>query len=253
MVMPQYAQKAHQLNMLNKMIIIITGGIGSGKSLTAIKEIVDRKQMTFTNFKLNKIKDCPVSSIRLKYEHIFKTDIQYGPRGKKTVETGVNYAYWQQAKKRYNGFDIVLDEFHNVMNARRSMSKRNTALSDWLAQIRKVLGDSEQHNLYLITQKLRRIDVNSRDLAHACIKCEKVVYKNQLVPTPVCYKNRLTVRKLPLVVIYKHYFESADALNAYELAGIKHGYKGTTRFIANNYYKYYNSYEMVDFGNDEYV
>ena len=48
------------------MIIIMLGGIGEGKTLAMIKDIVDNDQMVFTNFKLKKIK---------KYHRIKITDI----------------------------------------------------------------------------------------------------------------------------------------------------------------------------------
>ena len=132
------------------------------------------------------------------------------------------------------------------------MSKRNVLLSDWLSQIRKILGASEINNLYLITQKLRRIDINSRDLAHLAIKCEKQEFKDVLIPTEVFNGKKVIVKRLPLTVIYKYFFHDADALNAYENYGIN-TCAGKSRFIGNYYYKYFNSYELINFGSEEYV
>jgi len=229
------------------MIIIITGGIGSGKTLSIIKDIVTRKQNIFTNFDIKGI-----SFKRLKYEHIIKEEEEWiEGKIKPVIKTILNYEFWQKQKLK-GGFDVFLDEFHNVMNSRRSMSKKNVLMSDWLSQIRKILGDSERNNLYVISQKLKRIDVNCRDLAHMAIKCEKQEFKDVLIPTEVCENGKIIKKRLPLVVIWKKYFRDADALSLYEMYGNKTYYK-QTRFIGNPYYKYYDSYELIDFGSDGYI
>lgn len=226
--------------LAGNMIIILTGDIGSGKTLSAVKEIIDRKQKIYTNFEINS-----VEHTRLKYEHLFKEDEE----NKKKMK--LNFTFWKEAIKKGN-FDIYLDEFHNVMNARRAMSKKNVLASDWMSQIRKILGESEYNNLYLMTQKLRRIDINSRDLAQRCIKCIKQEFKDVLIPTEVMVDKRLKTKRLPLTLIYKYYFKDADALNAFEFYGIN-TCMGITRFVGNSYFKYFNSYQLVDFGSEEYI
>ena len=105
------------------MIKIIVGGIGMGKTLTAVKEIVDRNQPAFSNFDLYGI-----THERLKYSHLF--DITADDKGKETMK--LNFDFWNKQTKK-GGFDIYLDEFHNVMSSRRSMSKKNVLMSDWLS------------------------------------------------------------------------------------------------------------------------
>jgi len=218
------------------LIIVITGDIGSGKSLSVVKEIVDRKQNTFTNFKLYNKK-----YTRLKWDNIV---LQEDKKFK------VNFPYWRKQVKK-GGFDIYLDEFHNTMNARRSMSKNNVVLSNWLSQIRKILGDQEKHNLYLITQKLRRIDVNSKDLAQCAIKCEKYMYPNTM-PTEIIDKDgKLVTKDLPICVIRRYFFNSCQELQNYEDYGFGQPYK-VTQFVGNWYYRYYNSYELI-MDEEEYV
>jgi len=221
-------------------IHIITGGIGSGKSLSIVKEIITRNQVCFTNFHVrHKL------AIRLKYEHLFKLD------DKGNIQS-VNFEFWKKVKEKYGGFDIYLDEFHNVMNSRRSMSKKNVIISDWLAQIRKVLGDSEKNNLYLISQKLRRIDVNCKDLSHKAITCIKKTFSNKVLTT-VYEEGKKINKMLPLTMIYKFHFKDADAMSAYESYGID-TCENVTRFIGNKFYRYYDSYEMIAFCDEkEYV
>ena len=221
------------------MIILLTGGIGSGKTLTAVKEIIKRKNKVFTNFDLY---GYPYT--RLKHEHLFQTD-------KKTKKIKLNFDFWNKETKK-GRFDIFLDEFHNTMGSRRAMSKKNVLMSDWLSQIRKILGASEKNHLYLITQKLRRIDVNSRDLAHLAVRCEKETYEDVKIPTEVRYKGKLITKRMPMVMITEYFFQDADALSRSEEHGIRSKI-GCRRFIANLYYKYYDSYELIDFGSQDYV
>lgn len=227
------------------MIIILVGGIGSGKTLTAVKEVVDRQQKIYTNFELFNI-----PHERLKYSQIFDKVETVNSRGDVKETMKVNYNYWNSQTKK-GGFDIYLDEFHNIMGSRRSSSKRNVLLSDWLSQIRKILGQSELHNLYLITQKLRRIDINSRDLAQSCIYCFKQVL-DEKIPTEIMLEGKLVWKRLPMVLIYKYWFRDSDELMNYELFGMPEPYN-ITRFIGNYYYKYFDSYALVDFGNEEMV
>jgi hypothetical protein len=221
------------------MIIFLVGDIGSGKSLSAVKEIFERRNYFHANFKLHGI-----TYNRMKWEQLIV-------QGEKKTDTRVNFEYWKEQTKK-GSFDIYLDEFHNLMSSRRAVSKKNVLLSDWLSQIRKILGQSELFNLYLLTQKLRRIDVNSRDLAQCCILCQKQIIKNIKIPTLVRRKNKLVKEKIPLCLIYKYWFHNAEQLQAYELWGSTKPFK-VTRFIGNDYYKYYDSYEIVDFGQGEYL
>lgn len=220
------------------MIIIVIGGIGSGKSVSIIKELVDRKEKSFVNFSCFKLKHTK----RLKRGMLFTKNEQ-----KKDI---VNFDFWKN-EINSGGFDIYLDEFHNVMNSRRSMSKQNVLMSNWLSQIRKIMGNSEKHNLYVISQKPRRIDVNSRELAHIVIYCRKLIHPFS-IPTIVRENGRIRKRNLPVVEIFKYYFRSLEELDHWKMTGKKCMIK-TTHFIANSYYKYYDSYELIDFGNEEYL
>jgi hypothetical protein len=59
------------------MIIIILGGIGSGKTLTAVKEIVDNKQYALTNFKLKNVKNyhrLKIADILIKEDKKYKVN-----------------------------------------------------------------------------------------------------------------------------------------------------------------------------------
>ena len=201
------------------------GGIGSGKTISVIKELVERSaySQAYVNFKTKKIPGCH----RIKMDMIITKETEEGSRGKLTTTKKVNWQFWNELKKKNQRFSIYLDEVHNILNSRMSMSKNNVLMGMWIAQIRKVFGGTESDHLYIISQKLRRIDVNLRDLAHWVIECNKVMIGDK-------------------VIIIRTYYQGADA---YEM-GVQYS---KTYFTANPFFKYYDSYELVDFGSDVYL
>jgi hypothetical protein len=193
------------------MIIIVLGGIGSGKTLTIIKEILASGKMAYTNFKLKGVKN---------YKQLKMNDIaEENPESKKYE---INWPFWERARK--DGFSIYLDEVHNIISSRTSMSKRNIALSTWVSQIRKILSDGDNH-LYLISQTMRRIDVNFKELAQVIIHCSAYHVNDKLWVKQTYY----------------------NGLDNYEngISGCK------LVFLANSYFKYYNTNELISFGDSE--
>ncbi len=200
------------------MIICYIGGIGSGKTLSIVKEIVDRKNYPITNFDLKKIK-----FHRLSFDDLITTDeiLEEGQKKPKIIKK-VNWAFWEGIRKKHKYFSVYLDEAHNIINARASMSKSNILLSKWVSQIRKVLSDDPVNHLYIITQKPRKIDINFRDLTQIVINCSCIEFKKGKI------------------YIVQDFYDGFDAY--YE--GRK---KARTWFKANPYFKYYDTKEMVTF------
>ena len=212
------------------LIKVIVGKTGSGKSITAVNEIVKRDCKCYTNFEIMFPK-----ATRLKISHIIKDDVEISPRGKEIHKKRVNWAYWNSVKDK-EGFDIYIDEAHNVLNSRSSMSLWNKNFTSWITQIRKLFGENEKHHLYLITQRLGALDVVARDLLSEIIYCNKVIEGKD-------------------VGIIKYVFKGAYAIekfNAFE-NGLDNTYDSCSWFIANGLFKYYNSYALIDFGDDVYV
>ena len=147
------------------MIIIFTGGIGSGKTLSAVRLIIESDTFAYTNFSMKGYKD----HYRLKMSDII---LNIKDEKGKIVSKTVNWGFWNKARKEHQKFSVVFDEAHNFFSSRASMSKTSQLFSNFQAQIRKLLNDSVDNHLILITQKLRRIDVNARELAHYIIECE---------------------------------------------------------------------------------
>ncbi len=194
------------------MIIIILGGIGSGKTLSAVKEIVDNDQFCLTNFKLKNVKNyhrMKISDILIKDEKKYR----------------VNWKFWEDMRKKHKRYSIFLDEIHNIIHARRSMSSVNIRMSQWVSQIRKILADHPTNHLYLISQTARKIDIDFRDLAQIVIHCRKYEIGKR-------------------VIIKQNWY---DGMSAYEF-GRK---KIITRFMANRYFKYFKTGELVTFSDAE--
>ena len=208
-------------NHVYGMIIIFVGGIGSGKSLSIVREIVKSNQYAITNFDLKRIKG---------FHRIKVSDVITKEQDKKTKKekVGVNWEYWDEVRKNNKSFSIYLDEVHNIISSRRAMSKTNITMSKWLSQIRKVTADSQNNHLYLITQTIRKIDVDFRELAQVIVHCNSIQTKKGLY------------------IIQRWY----DGLEAYEIGKVSF----KTTFKGNDFFKYYNTEEMVKFGDvDEYL
>jgi DNA-directed RNA polymerase subunit RPC12/RpoP len=103
----------------------------------------------------------------LRPEMIIKREL-IGTKGKRdpqpVYDWKMNQEFWIKQKEPMN---IVLDEVHNMMDSRRSMSKANVIMGNFMALLRRVLG--AQHGNYgelvLITQLLRRVDIIALELA----------------------------------------------------------------------------------------
>jgi Cdc6-like AAA superfamily ATPase len=204
------------------MIIVIYGKVGTGKTLSAVRMIARMRKKAFTNFdvKLPNVK-------RLNFSDILKLHKEKMKSGyEKTVYTGVNWKFWNDASKKNPDFSIFLDETGQFLNSRRSFSNRNVYMGEFLAQIRKVLSDKEDNHLVIITQRLNKIDIDFREMAHIFIQCEKV-------------------KTAKGVWIINKYYDSLEALEA------GHKPRKKTIFRAEPYYKLYNTKSYVIFGDSD--
>jgi len=167
------------------MIRISLGSVGSGKTVNEVREMYLNKtrRKTFSNIQ-TKIP----TQVDLEMSMIMKKTLVDTKHNRKTGEDTpvydlkLNMDFWKEIKEPIN---VVLDEAHTILNSRRSMSKPNVIMGDWLALIRRVLGstDSGMGELVFITQLHNRIDSIARDMAlqvryhvchfmKSCINCE---------------------------------------------------------------------------------
>jgi len=125
-------------------------------------------------------------------------------------------------------------------------------MSMWISQIRKVLGQREQTHIYLVSQKINRIDVAFRDLMHELVLCTKH-QTNELIETPVRVDGKLIIKLLPKTYFFQTYFRGDYAIEKYTrhvFDKIK-SYDLKTYFVGNYFYQFYDSYEI--FGETDYI
>lgn len=141
------------------MIRIFLGQLGSGKSVSAVREMAtdNSGRTTYTNLLTTKLPNV----IHIKPDMIIK---KVKNDKKKNASFELNKEYWQKQKKPLN---IVWDEIHLTANARSSMSRVNMVLSRFIAMARRITGfDSRGYgHLIFIAQTERTVDVNIRELA----------------------------------------------------------------------------------------
>ena len=231
------------------MIAVMSGGVGSGKTLSAV-HYASLSDNVMTNFGL---KGHP-NYTRLKMDHLIEETSELPPGCRKEqVTRKVNWAFWNLNRE----CDVFLDEIHNIMNSRTSMSKQNILLSEWMSQIRKIWGSTgdvnmlrflqrmpnnlfnkafplviaQSRNLWFITQKARKLDVNAKDLAHLYIQCEKLEIDDKVI-----IMNNVWIGD-----------DNHDAIEMYEI-GMK---PKRCMFLGNKYFDKYDSYEII--GADGYL
>lgn len=127
------------------MIIVYVGGMGSGKTLSAVREAY---QYHLKGLKV-------LSNMKLSFPHQFITS-------KDIIE------FAKQKQGLYNCV-VVLDEMHIFLDSRRSVSKKNLISSYFITQTRK-----QKVKLIGTTQHRHQLDKRVRDNTDAFIDCEKV-------------------------------------------------------------------------------
>lgn len=233
------------------MIKIIVGGVGSGKTISAVKEILKTPHLVFSNIGVN----CQ-NHKRLMIEHIVH-DVVIGQKqnGEPILKKQVNWDFWNDLIEKKQYFSIVIDEVHNILNARRAMSSWNVLFSTWLTQIRKILGDNRDCHLWLIAQRLSSIDIVARELSTDIIYCQKIILKNIMLNCKIKENGRLKFKKLPKTIIKKFLFsgEQAEAKYiSYKMYGAK-SYNSISAFTANPFFRFYDSYSIIKFGDGVYL
>jgi hypothetical protein len=233
-----------------------------------VREIVRNPQekVTYSNIIIKKeIKNV----VQLNRGMIIKKELDRTDRnGKKIWRVSFNAEFW---KKQAKGINVVLDEAHTLVDSRRSMSKVSKIMNDFMALLRRILGDSGDGygELVLITQLGRRIDVNARELATSvhwhkchylktCTKCGTTIKEdNEREPKirncPKC--NGFTFQKHNFYV-EKWEFRSMDDLDSWRDLGISTYYNHYYISDIEKYFKYYDTMQwenlISDYDEDEY-
>jgi predicted Zn-ribbon and HTH transcriptional regulator len=238
------------------MITISLGNIGSGKTATIVREmkINHNERKTYSNIKTsldNQIEIAPSMIIK-------KVVKGHKKNGDEIIEYKLNKEFWQEIKEPIN---VVIDEAHTIMNARRSMSKVNIIVSDWISMLRRVLGSSEAGygELTIITQLLRRIDPITRDLAtrviynvchyqKTCKNCKLSWSEHSELPEtlfrcPRCKSNEIKKHN-HIIECWK--FKNCGDYEMWQMFGMKNFYK---HYFIYDIEKYFNYYDTLQWDN----
>lgn len=244
------------------MISIRLGNVGSGKTACAVREMALNPSKTiYSNIKTT----LPNTHILTKDMILKRTVIGRMKTGKEVIDLKVNVDFW---KSIHQPIDVYLDEAHAIgLDARRSMSKTNVIMLQWLSLIRRVVGEnaSGSGKLVLITQLPNRIDSFSRDLAtnvrwHLCqyIKtCQRCQYSWQETsdhPEPVWNCPRCKhheIRKHSHQIQVWH-FASMALFEAWKIFGAQTFHRHSTITHIHTFFDLYDTFSWDNMFSDVY-
>lgn len=239
------------------MISIYLGNVGSGKTSSAVKHIVDNidRIETYTNIGFKDLKGVHL----LKPEYIVKKNLTRQIKRKSgridnEYSFNLNIDYWKNQKNRYN---VVIDEFHNIANARTSMSKKNQIFNRWLTMIRRVLGSNtgEEGELIIISQLCNQIDIIARELTHqvryhvmhfkkVCSKCKSIYMESSESSEPMlrCRCGNYNLKKKDFKIeVWK--FTNMRMFEAWYHQRLMTYYRHYFINDIEKYFKFYNTFQ----------
>jgi len=249
------------------MIRIFLGAVGSGKTLLAVKEMYHNQshRLTYSNI-------IPKDPIYLPNVRVISSDMiitktvtGYKKTGEEVYTLNMNDQYWKDIKEPIN---VVLDEAHQILNPRRSMSKVNIIVSDWLALIRRVLGetDSGYGTLTLITQLPNRIDIIAREMcthvryhighfSKSCTACHYTWQESSESPEPnlvcpVCSNYKLKKHSHKAQV---YHFRNMTAFEAWKVFNVRSWHRMYFVNDVEMYFPLYNTFQWENLFSDLYV
>jgi predicted Zn-ribbon and HTH transcriptional regulator len=251
------------------MIRIFLGNVGSGKTISAIRELVDGINNpyalpTYSNI-VTKSKGkygIPKNIMLTRDMLIKKTLLKTSKEGVETFKSKFNSEYWLQARDKHKGFNIVLDEAHTLMDARNSMSRQNKVMNDFLALIRKVCSNPKvDSTLTLISQLDSRLDINARKMCtevryHICLynkKCSKCgcywVEHSELSDfrkhskCPNCGSYKIVKYKYRLLV---HFFDNMRDYENWKYCGSVKPKQTVKISNIDKYFPFYDTFQLSD-------
>ncbi len=243
------------------MIKIILGNLGSGKTALAVREMAINlsNRKTYSNIQTSLKNQSEISP-----DMIIKKELVDYRKNRKTGESepiyklSLNIDFWKKIKEPIN---VVLDEAHSILNARRAMSKTNIIVTNWISLIRRVLGQADAGfgELTFISQLSARIDIIARDMAtniiycichfmKTCEDCGATWKENSEMPEgyiicPICRSNKIQKHSHKIEVWH---FPNMQMFLAWHQVGKKTYYK---RYVVNDIEKYFPLYNTLQWDN----
>lgn len=245
-------------------IKIYLGNVGSGKTASCVREMYLNKEFraTYSNIKSNIKGMRVISPEMIAKRELIDTKKKRDGTTEPVYKLSMNTEFWkEEIKKHKHGINVIIDEAHSVLNARRAMSKANIIISDWLALIRRVLGSSDagHGDLILISQLPRRLDPIARDMAtqiryhicyyrKTCKKCSKTWTEHSELPEPFqnCpYCNSFYLKKHSHKILVLH-FDSFNKFEVFKELTQPTYYK---RYFVLDIEKYFPMYDTLQWDN----
>lgn len=242
------------------MIRISIGNVGSGKTASEVREMALNKsnRITYSNIKTKLVNQTDINSnMIIKKEFIRDSKTKNGIEPIYDLKLNINF--WKSLNEPIN---IVLDEAHAIINSRRAMQKKNIIVTDWLALIRRVIGQNEAGNgeLVLITQFPNRIDKIARDMAtqirfhlchyqKTCKKCGVTWTENSELPETIwkCPRcNSFKILKHNHIIEVWH-FSNIENYNAWKDGWNPKGYYN--HYIIKDIENYFHLYDTLQWDN----
>lgn len=250
-------------NIIKKMIRIFLGNVGSGKTACAVRDMYlsQKQRVTYSNiitkFKFQKT----IMPEMIVKKELAKTVRRKSGETEAIYKYSLNIDYWKDVIKKQKAINIIIDEAHTILNARRSMSRINIIISDWLALVRRVLGSTEAGHgeLCFITQLPNRIDIIAREMAtqvryhvyhykKTCKTCDHVWAEHSEMPEPRLQCPRcgnFEIKKFGHNIEVWH-FANMNAYTGWKEFGAKSFYK---HYIINDIEKYFKFYDTLQWDN----
>lgn len=243
------------------MIKIVLGNVGSGKTAFMVREMAMNldNRLNYSNIQTNLKNQINISPDMIIHKEIvdYKKNRKSGDN-EPVYKFNLNVDFWKKIKVPIN---VVLDEAHTILNARRSMSKVNIIVSDWIALIRRVLGQTDAGfgQLTFISQLANRIDVIARDMAtniiyvichfhKSCRNCGTTWKENSEMPEgyiicPYCNDNNI-VKHTHIIECW--HFPNIQSYMMWHSFGQKTFYK---HYFINNIEDYFKNYNTLAWDN----
>lgn len=197
--------------------------------------------------------------LKLKSDMIIKkTKEREKKDGTPVYKLELNIEFWKELIKKVKNINIIIDEAHIFFNPRRSMSRLNIIMTDFLALLRRVLGSSDTSGeLILITQLSRRLDIISKEMCtdvaycinhynKVCQGCKLSWNENNEQPAkidkcPRCNSFDLRRRNLKIEV---YEFKNMDYFERWFETGYKTYYN---RYLIHDIESIFSNYDTMQF------
>ena len=256
------------------MIRIFLGNVGSGKTISAVRELVLAEDNpfylpTYSNI-ITKKKGC----YKLTKNHLItremlvsKEVVKIKKNGEEEFKIKFNAEFWKSLRNKHNGFNVVIDEAHTLIEARSFMSRQNRVMNDFLALIRKVCNSPENDStLTLISQLDSRLDINARKLCtevryhiglydKRCLKCgcywsehSDMSDFRKRKKCPSCGGYRLKKFDYRIIV---HFFKNMNDYEEWKYHGIDTVEQTLKICNIEKYFPYYDTMQMDDLISEE--